>query len=521
MAAADNAEVGPAPCGPAPCGPAGVADVLDAAGEGTPPPSDRELADLPRNDYGNGQRFLARQEDRFLCVTELQRDTKDGWLVWRGMHWSGEAAWPEAQRAAHSTAQAIRGEADALDADASIQEEMPSKEWDERVKRHRAFATSSGNAARVSAMLGSAAPYLGVRRSALDADPDLLALPNGTLDLSQSPAVLRPASRADRLTRVAAAPFEEGADCPRFRALAARVLPDPAVRNFVQRYLGYCLTGHVGEQLLCLWYGHGANGKSTILNILRGVMGDHHVGLDFSSLAADPGKRGSDATPDLLRLPGVRLASAAEPEQGTVLSESLIKQQTGGEPVNVRPLFGNPFEFRPTHKLILSFNNYPRIKSQDHGTWRRLALVHFGVTIPKDEQDPLLERHIIETEASGVLNWLLDGLYLWREHGLAVPEAVRDATADYKADSDPLARFLDDCTRPPERGEPDTVRAGRLYEVYSRWCGTNGEDPVSKFRFGKLMRERPGVREARLAKGVRAYRGLVLAEDLLDEWAGR
>jgi len=500
--------------------------VLAAADDGAPPPSDRELADWPRNDYGNGRRLIARHGRDLRAVAELQRDLQDGWLCWAGTHWQGAGAWSEAQRRAHDTAGRIADEADAIEAEGAPEpragesgkaHEARVKAWEKRVERHHAWAVNSGNAAKTAAMLRAAAPYLQVRRRELDRAPRLLALPNGTLDLDGAEPALRPPERGDLITRAGGVPYDREATAYKFWAFLKRVLPDPDVRGFVQRYMGYALTGEVGEQLLCLFYGTGANGKSTLLNILRAVMGDYALTLPFASLVSDPFKRGSDATPDLVRLPGARLVMASEPEVGAELSEGVVKEQTGGEPIQVRPLYGQPFEFEPTHKLVLSFNNRPKIKSTDHGTWRRLALVPFEVTIPAEERDPGLERRIRGEEASGVLNWLVDGYLMWREQGLAVPEAVRASTADYRAQSDPLADFLEACTRPAGPGEP-AVKAKVLYEQYDQWCKANGVEPIGQTRFGRSLPEREGVHKRKIG-GLIYYTGIAL-RDGLDFGAG-
>lgn len=504
-----------------------VRAVVDGADDEGQPPSDRELADEPRNDYGNGRRLIARHGRDLRAVGELQRQTQDGWIVWDGLRWSAEDGWAEAQKRAHQTAGAIADEADAIEADGPPRPKEggePTKEHDARVKRwekrieaQHKWAVASGNASRVTAMLSSAAPYLRVRRRDLDADPLLLACANGTLELSldhEREAVLRRPQRGDLITHTAAVPFEAEAECPMFRAFLSRVLPDDEVRTFVQRWFGYCLTGYASEQLLALFYGRGANGKSTLLNIVRGVLGDYAATLQFASLTHDPFKRGGDATPDTVRLPGRRMVMASEPEVGTELSESTIKEQTGGEPIAVRPLFGAQFEFLPTHKLVLSFNNKPKVKANDDGTWRRLAMVHFGVQIPPGERDKLLAERIIAQEAAGVLNWMIDGFYLWREQGLAVPEAVQKETEEYRASGDPLRDFLTSCTRVPESWEQKRVeRASSVYEAYQKYCSANAVEPISKQWFGRLIQERDGVEREKVG-GVVYYRGFVLRDDL-------
>jgi putative DNA primase/helicase len=133
-------------------------------------------------------------------------------------------------------------------------------------------------------------------------------------------------------------------------------------------------------------HGLGANGKSTLLTVMREIFGTYCVTLPFESLTHDDRRRGGDATPDLVRLPGARLVLASEPEVNARLWESLIKWQTGGEPIMVRPLYQKPFEFLPSHKLVLSFNNKPRVQAQDEGTWRRLVMTPFGETIKEEER---------------------------------------------------------------------------------------------------------------------------------------
>lgn len=505
-----------------------VAAAVSEASEAGPPPSDRDLADLPRNDYGNGRRLIARHGDDLRVVAELHRDAQDGWLVWTGGAWSGEEGWPEAQKRAHETAEAIGQEAMALEdegppepnggeTDAAYKARV--KAWEKRVEAHHKWAVGSGNAPKVGAMLKSAAPYLRVRRSRLDANPLLLACRNGTLDLSGDLAKLRTPARDDLISRVATAEFDPEADAPRFRDFLERVLPDREVRTFVQRFFGYALTGYTGEQRLVLFWGRGANGKSTLLNILRGVTGDYAITLPFASLAHDPFKRGGEATPDLVRLPGARLVTASEPEVGTTLSEGLIKEQTGGEPVTVRPLYGTPFEFLPTHKLVLSFNNKPKVKATDRGTWRRLAMVPFSVTIPEAERDDRFAERVLREEAAGILNWLIDGFYLWRERGLDVPDAVRGATEDYRGESDPLADFIAACTREPMAGEGRAVRASALYKAYERWCKENAVEPISQTRFGRTLVEREEIAKEKVGGHV-YYHGLRLREETQGMGAG-
>src|SRR5262249_15828908 len=157
--------------------------------------------------------------------------------------------------------------------------------------------------------------------------------------------------------------------------------PNENVRRFLQCYHGYALTGLTGEQCLAFYYGTGSNWKSTFIEIVARVMGDYATVLNFESLTGDHSASGSQASPDIARLPGRRLVRGAEREGGVHVKEALIKSLTGGEPRLTRHNFGNFFEFRPVFKLVLSGNQKPEIGGVDHGIWRRIRFVLWPVTI--------------------------------------------------------------------------------------------------------------------------------------------
>lgn len=467
-----------------------------------PPPNELALADEPKNDLGNARRLIARHGEDLRFVAELAKHAPDAWLVWDGQSWRGRA-WDAALRKAHETGEAVEQEAVALRAalepliEKALQEEDKgrARALEERIEKHFKWRISCGNAARAQAMLATAAPYLVISNKELDADPLLLAVENGTLILppdGQGDLLLRAGRREDFITRRCQAAYDPEARAPKFQAFLETILPSAAVRRFLQRWFGYCLTGLTGEQLVVMFHGQGGNGKSTLLNIIRGVLGGYALTLPFHSFVHDDRKRGGDATPDLVRLPGARLVTAAEPEVGVRLSEATIKTQTGGEPMAVRPLYQDTFDFTPTHKPVLSFNPKPKIVAQDEGTWRRIALVHFGVRLSGPKPKPAFDVQVLREEAAGVLNWLLDGYRLWAEGGLAVPEEVSAATLEYRTESDPLAEFIASLVL-HRKGQ--VTRANVLYEAYQVWAKANATEPVSATRFGRLMPEKGFVKE--------------------------
>jgi hypothetical protein len=172
--------------------------------------------------------------------------------------------------------------------------------------------------------------------------------------------------------------YDPNAEAPIFHKFIREVVPDDEVRIFLQRFFGYCLTGSTKEQAILMLWGEGSNGKSTLVDLLNWLLGDYALVTPFASLLHTDQRRGGEPTPDLARMPGARLVSAAEPETGARFAESMLKQLTGGEKMTVRHLRQDFFEFKPQFKLCLSFNNKPYIRGQDEGIWRRLLLVPFN-----------------------------------------------------------------------------------------------------------------------------------------------
>lgn len=466
-------------------------------------------ARLPKNDIGNARRLIERFGEDLLFVQDI------GWHVWTGKLWNAERGEMEAQLRAHQVSQLVKDEAEALEEDGPWGGES-EKAFAERLERHHKWAIASGNSARVHALLREAVPYLAVPPEALDRDQLAFNVENGTLRLVKDvrrekdlecpdPEVDRwievvtgrvrrdPHRRGDRIAKIAPVKYRPKAACPQFEAFLARILPDEAVRGFLQRYFGYAITGDTSEQCLVLLHGEGANGKSTLIDVITWIMGDYATSLPFASLLHDDKRRGSEATPDIARLPGARLVSASEPEIGQRFSESLLKSLTGGDVMTVRHLNKGFFEFLPTFKLVLSFNHRPNVRGQDEGIWRRLLLVPFEVKIPKDERDRFLKDKL-KGEASGILNWLLEGARLWLEEGLAVPDQVRAATDAYRSESDPVGQFLATATW-HEAGS--TVQASKLYKAYTSWCHDSAVTPLSQTAFGKTLGDR-GYRKSRM-----------------------
>ena len=488
------------------------------------PEIDKTLAKKKRNDWGNGIRLMTRYGENLIFVQNI------GWFAWTGMQWSLDDGATMAHIYSQDTADQILGEVIATMAAGPHDDEAP-KQFLQRIKAYYRFAFDSGNSNRISAMAREAAPRLRKKPEELNMDKYLLNLQNGTLNLKAldngeenfDGIVLQEHKRIDRITKICNVSYDPNAEAPVFRKFMHEIMPDDDIRNFLQRFFGYSLTGETHEQIVLMLWGEGSNGKSTLMDLLTWLLGDYSLVTPFATLIHDERKRGSEASPDLARLPGSRFVSAAEPDTGSRISESIIKQLTGGEKIPVRKLHEEFFEFKPQFKLCLSFNTKPQIRGTDEGIWRRIALVPFTQSFVDAEQLPYRPGALpkvknldeqLQREASGILNWMLDGYRLWAENGLQIPDKVRNATSEYRQESNPVGLFFEAWC---ERAANGSVQATRLYEAYTIWCKENAFDPVTQTTFGRKMREMKIERET---IRVVYYRGIQLtaaAENRLIE----
>lgn len=455
-------------------------------------PSDRDLADLPRNDRGNALRLIRRRGGDLMWIEEI------GWHVWTGTHWRRDQEAAAAIRIAFEVAEAIMDEAAALTADAEEVGGMSAKairalgkgkadadaiDLLDRADRHAGHSVMSGNTAKALAMLTAAAAYQARPARDLDRDPLLFNCKNGTIDMTGEQILLREHDRADMITKVADVEYDPEATCPRFRKFLSEILPSGDVASFVQVFFGYGITGRTSEQVMAVLWGTGANGKSTLLNVIAGTVGDYAMHAPVESFLFQDRKNGADASPDLARLPGSRIVLTSEPETGSRLSESRVKSVTGGEKLTVRRLHRDFFEFDPVFKLIFSCNIKPTIRGQDHGIWRRIMMIPFTVQIPVEKRHKELDAEILAEERPGVMNWLLDGFLIHREEGLKPPPEVAASTDDYRRESDPIGEFA----RWALVAGSGTIAAKRLYDLYASWCTTAAVDPVKQAFFGRRL----------------------------------
>jgi putative DNA primase/helicase len=476
-----------------------------ANGKGKPPRAveterrrNMRLAFFPLTDLGNAERFRERYLDKLLWCPAL------GWLAWDGKRWSRDGADDLVKIAEHDTVRAIQDEADEVresgDKDAishptGARDFVFKTDRDGNKTMYSDKIASWGRASEALNKLGAlskrGAPYFAIGVEKLDADKMKINVNNGTLVVARKSdgdyVSFQTHDPGDLITKISPVDYDPKAECPLYDKFIGRVQPLEPMRVFLHQWFGLSLTGDVTEQKLMFLYGKGANGKSVLVDVVSYVAGDYGETVPIETFL-DHGKsrNAGQATPDLAILPGVRMLRTSEPEKNSRLAEAMLKLITGGEPIQARHLNRDFFKFYPQFKMTISGNYRPGISGADEGIWRRLRQVPFNVTIPKEERDIHLPEKL-RAEASGILNRLLDGLRLWCDKGLIEPEAVTQATAEYRSSSDPLGRFLSMCV---EDSPGERVQSSVLYQVFEAWCKSSGETAWKQKGFSLAMEER-------------------------------
>lgn len=445
------------------------------------------LSELPTTDYGNAQRLVVRHGHDLRFAKAL------GWLVWDGRRWKPNDI-GEVERRAKHTVRKLYAEAD--------RSEDKSKR-----KALAAWAAQCESAFRIRNMIELAwsEPGIAVTADQFDRHPYLLNVANGTIDLRTGE--LREHRRQDYLTKIIPHRYDAAATCDGWRKFLDRIFADnKRLISFVQRAGGYSLTGDCGERVLFLLHGTGANGKTVLVEVMRGVLGDYSMRTPAQTLMM---KRGDSIPNDVARLRGARFVTASETDDNRRFAEALIKDLTGGDTIAARFMRREWFEFQPEFKLWLATNHKPIVRGTDDAVWDRIPLIPFTVSIPRAERDKDLKGKLL-AEAEGILAWLVDGCLAGQGRGLDFPPEVIAATAEYRAEMDTLGTFIDERCIVAEQA---ICGAGELYEAFTKWSEQAGERAISQRAFGLRLRERDFDNDNRLpGTGRKAWRGIGLIE---------
>ncbi|WP_144528758.1 phage/plasmid primase, P4 family [Peribacillus simplex] len=419
-------------------------------------------------ELGNAERIVYYHGEKIRYCNELE------WLVWNGKQWHEDS-----KRSIEAlTAKTLRG----------LYGEAKAEEDRYRAKQLNNWAKKcEKRTIRINSIL-DARPMVSVSKKDFDAHSFFFNCNNGVVDLRTGEFI--PHDRDLLLTKISPIDYEKDAECPNWISFLESIFlttsgePDRELIEFVQRAIGYSLTGETKEQVMFFLFGNGRNGKSTFINTIQDLMGDYAKQTNSDTFLKK--KNESGINNDVARLDGARFVSAVESEEGQQLSEALVKQITGDEKISARFLRQEYFEFTPEFKVFFTTNHKPIIKNNDEGIWRRVKLIPFTVTIPVDQIDYDLPKKL-KNEMQGILRWAVEGCIEWQQKKLGESSAVKQATNEYREDMDILGPYFEEnlVIHPSAK-----VEAKKLYEHYKKWCYSNDEMELKNRTFYRQMETR-------------------------------
>lgn len=426
-------------------------------------PDREQLTQDPCTDLGNSERVARHFADELLYVPEA------GYYRWKETHWepcSAESVHNLVGRLFRNHRQTLRR----IDPEDDGHFQGWLRESEGRARLVAAENLLRGNHSILTDM------------GTFDSQPYLLNFLNGTLDVRDG--MLRQHDPSDRIARVLAYNYDPGGQSDLFEGFISTITGgDAELADFLQLAFGYTICGLPSEEVLFFLYGTGANGKTTLVEAVKAAMGCYAQKAPPTLLRKS---RSDGASPDRARLQGTRMAICSELDESTPLGESEIKDIVSRDTIAARALYKDFFEFHATHVLWIMGNHRPRVSGTDDGIWRRIMLVPFTVTIPEHERDRSLLEQLKCSHIPAIMNWMVEGARLYLENGIEPPQAVIQATLQYRHEMDVVRRFLADCCVCEPNAE---IPLSMLYDCYRRWVEIGGEMPLSKTRFGRRLEE--------------------------------
>ena len=420
---------------------------------------------LQQSDRTNTARFIREYGDDVRYNAEWKK-----WLVWNGKYWQTDASTALLHE---RILKALDTFYDDLPRIADIRDRLELEKHiikSESMRRREAIVKSA-----------SVTEQLNITSDDLDKNAFLVNVRNGTLDILNDE--FREHRREDMITKIAPVDYDPAADCPLWRKFILEIMDYKAdVIQFLQTTAGWAITGDTTAQVMFILFGSGANGKSTFLNTLLGILGDYAAAAQTQTFLRQ--HNNDRMSNDIACLRGARFVTTTEAEQGARLSEPLIKQITGNDKMQARFLYGEFFSFKPTFKLFMATNHKPVIKGTDYGIWRRIRLIPFTTTIPAEKQDKYLEQKL-QGEASGILNWLIEGALRWHKEGLTAPADILNATDEYRQEMDVIGNFIKTCCILGN----SNIKARDLFKAYQSWCSDCNEYAVNERFFSLRLKE--------------------------------
>lgn len=417
-------------------------------------------------DQGNADRFIAAYVGEVLHTHSL------GWFYWNNKQWVSDEG---DKKVLHYAGLLI----DVINQEYTATKDKKYKAiLKKTVQMLATYKTRNSmlSIAKVSPVISKSPDDFDINKYYFNTDSGIVDLKTGDL-IEHDPKQF--------ITKISPIEYNKEKKCPLFMQFLDEItLGRQDLKDFLQVYFGYCLTGKTTEQMFTVFYGTGGNGKSVLVNVISTILGQYALETPVETIMFK--NTGSGINNDVARIKGARLVTARESEQGQRLAEGLIKSLTGGDKITARYLRKEFFEFRPEAKWILFTNHKPQIRGCDYGIWRRVKLVPFDYRVPEDKIDKNLEGKLLN-ESSGIFNWMVEGALIWQDKGFPKSRTIDDATSTYRQDEDKLSEFIEyTCDKEPNI----EVKSSAIFSSYRDWCSNNGEKPLSRKVFSNGLEER-------------------------------
>lgn len=455
----------------------------------------KEVKLYTMDDTGNAERLFVNYGGR-LRYSYIEKS----WYYWDGMRWAKDVT-GTVDRVADDSLTIMQGETELYrQIDQTLEAKGEKADMEKQFLKHVKNSRSSKAKTAMKKELQHKIPAL---PGQFDRDKYALNTPDGIIDLRSGKLV--PHDIEKYITKLCGTGLSEGS-CPCWQDFLSTVFDgDRELIRYIQKAVGYSLSGSVSEQCVFFLYGTGRNGKSTFLDTVRAMLGDYAANAQPETIMVSP-KNAGGARSDIARLKGTRFVTTVEPNEGMRLDEGLIKQLTGGDPVTTRFQYSSEFEFVPEFKIWMATNHKPIIRGTDTGIWRRIHLVPFSVQIPESKVDRGLPVKL-KKELPAILRWAVEGYALYKTEGLRPPASVVNAVNDYRREMDVISAFLTACCTVGGGMEQSSA----LYAVYCRWACENNEYKMSYSRFTSELLKKEGIERF---KGMDAnyFKGLTIQD---------
>ncbi|MBI9090730.1 MAG: hypothetical protein JEZ12_16050 [Desulfobacterium sp.] len=506
--------------------------------QGKPPessvPPSTILTALGGNEDGDSSLFIKLNKGKRLY--DLYADPNFAWYYWNDHYWRQDIK----KEAINAVSEVIelygeqrQREEWGLGKLNTEKKDLSEKEKAEATKTKRIIKALKGritalqtlkrknSIVKLSAIGVDSLGYVGDR---WDLNPWLLGCKNGVIDLETGKR--RDGKPKDYIKTVSPIAWDDRATCPTWEAFLLEIFEgDQEIVNFLQRLLGYAITGLRTEHIFPIFWGErGRNGKGTIFEILKYVLGEMAYRAPTELLIQQNASmsNGSSANSALMKFMGIRLAWASEANKKDRLDSAKIKEYSGGDTISSRNPYGRKqIEFQPTHTLFLLVNPRPQVDAEDDPFWRRVILFPFNLTFvadpdPRKPWERKINKNLLDelkTEAPGIMRWLVKGTQEWKNKGLQIPPKLKAAAKEYRNEEDLFRHFLDEKCVVDEGNMTFRTKPKELYFAYKDWCQESGFKPLNQKHFNESARKKFGKLVSDC--GIRTYRGVTLLTGIL------